>query len=89
MLCHNRDTSGKPDEYVQGISRWCEGANDVGWQTCAMMIKSAQPFSTLGTLSNVPWLMVTDSWLTLCLNTSRIPALGSIAFKEAISVSPS
>ena len=35
--------------------------------------------------------MVTDidSWLTLCLNVSRIPALGSIAFKEAIVVSSS
>lgn len=58
----------------------------MGWQTCAMMMRSAQPFSTDGTLSNVPSLMVTDAWRTLCENTSRIPALGSIAFKEAIIV---
>lgn len=89
MPCYNRGTSGKPDAHVQGIRKGPIGSYDVGLRTCAMITKSAHPLSTVGTLSNVPSLIDTDSWLILCLNTSRIPALGSIAFKEAIFVSSS
>lgn len=54
-----------------------------------MMIRSAQPSWTAGTFSNVPSLMDTDLCWTFCLNTSRMPALGSNAFKEAILISSS